>query len=79
MEEVFDVWQFFPDDTYERMRSRLTAKEAVEEAKRLTETLGGRLGTTRRVIITDDGDNTVFEWRFGEGVTYPTPEMRKAG
>lgn len=25
----------------------------------------------RRVIITDGDDFTVFEWKFGEGVTYP--------
>jgi hypothetical protein len=28
-------------------------------------------GIIRRIIITDEDDFTVFEWRYGEGVTYP--------
>jgi hypothetical protein len=36
------------------------------------------MGITKRVIITDGGDNIVFQWKAGEGVTYPTPEMRQA-
>lgn len=76
--ERFSVWQFFPDETYEKAGERLEAGPAVELAKRLTVTVGARIGTTTRVIITDSGDFTVFEWKFGEGVTYPTPEMRAA-
>ncbi len=30
-----------------------------------------QIGIIRRVIITDGGDYTNFEWKFGEGVTYP--------
>jgi hypothetical protein len=35
--------------------------------------IGGRiLGTTARVIITDGGDYTTFEWQHGKGVVFPT-------
>jgi hypothetical protein len=67
----YSVWQFFPDDSYEPVLRRVDARTAVERAKRLTETVGARIGTTRRVIITDGGDCTCFEWKFGEGVTFP--------
>ena len=30
-----------------------------------------------RIIITDGGDHTVFEWIYGEGITYPTEQMRR--
>lgn len=29
-----------------------------------------------RVIITDGGDSIVFEWKRGQGVTWPTREQR---
>jgi len=77
-DELFSVVQFFADDGYEYVLNNVDARTAVECAKRLTETVGGRLGTMRRVIITDTGDLTVFEWKFGEGVTFPTPAERAA-
>lgn len=67
----FSVWQFFPNDLQERVLRGVDAKTAVEQAKRLTETVGARLGTTTRIIITDGGDDTVFEWINGRGVTFP--------
>lgn len=70
-DELFSVAQFFPDDSYEYVCRRVAARQAAETAKRMTETLGAQLGATRRVIITDDGDDTCFEWRFGEGITFP--------
>ena len=74
MTDRFAVWQFFPNDWHECIGEQLTAAEAVPLAKQLTESLGGRLGTTQRVIIVDDEDCTVFEWRHGEGVTFPPRE-----
>lgn len=67
----FSVCQFFPDDSYEYVCRWVGAKEAVETAKRCTETVGARIGITRRIIVTDGGDFTVFEWQFGKGVTFP--------
>ena len=66
----FSVYQFFLDESCEEELSLVGLEQAMDEAKRLTETLGARRGTTRRVIITDGGDCTVFEWQYGKGVTF---------
>ncbi len=60
------------------MRRFVGAEEAVMAAKHYTTSVGARLGLTQRVIITDGGDFTCFEWKYGEGVTYPPPEERSA-
>jgi hypothetical protein len=70
----FSVYQFFPNDQYEEVRRFVDGETAVLAAKRLTESLGGRLGTTLRVIITDGGDFVCFEWKHGEGVVFPPRE-----
>jgi hypothetical protein len=74
-DEKFSVCQFFEDGTYEYVRRFVDAKQAVEVAHHYTHNVAARHGIVDRVIITDDGDCTVFEWKFGEGVTYP-PEAR---
>lgn len=71
MNELFSVYQFFADETYERVRRQVPAEEAVKAAQHYSASVGAQLGTTRRVIITDTGDSTVFEWKFGEGVVFP--------
>jgi hypothetical protein len=67
----FSVYQFFPDGSYEKVKEFVPVHEAVACAKRLTETVGAKVGITRRVIITDGGDCIAFEWCSGEGVTFP--------
>ncbi len=67
----FSVCQFFEDGSYEYVGRNFGPLEAVETAKRYTETVAARTGITRRVIITDGGDYTNFEWRYGQGVIYP--------
>jgi hypothetical protein len=69
----FSVCQFFPGGDYEYVRSGVGAEEAVKAAHHYANSVGAKLGTTMRVIITDGGDCTVFEWRFGEGVVFPPP------
>lgn len=71
MADEFSVHQFFPDDTSECVRQFVSAEEAVTAAHHYTTSVGARIGTTRRVIITDGDDFTVFEWKAGEGVTHP--------
>jgi len=75
--EEFSVCQFFEDGTHEYARRYVSAKEAVETSKMYTESVAAKLGIVRRVIITDGGDFTNFEWQFGKGVTYPTREQLK--
>lgn len=69
--ETFSVTQFFPDDTYETVRSHVTAEEAMKAFVYYTDNVASRLGTTRRVIITDGGDEINYEWQFGKGITFP--------
>jgi hypothetical protein len=72
--ETYNVVQFFEDGSYEYVRRNVPALEAVTAAKHYTTSVGARLGFTRRVIITDEDDFTNFEWKFGEGVTFPKKE-----
>ena len=69
--ELFNVVQFFPDGTYEYVRRNVDAKQAVDAAYHYTHSVGAMAGVTQRVIITDAGDSTCFEWRFNEGVVFP--------
>jgi len=75
MRDEFSVAQFFIDGSYEYVRRFVGAEEAVRAARHYTTSVAAKLGVVTRVIITDGGDFTNFEWNFGEGVTYP-PEMR---
>lgn len=76
--QEFSVCQFFVDDTYEYVKRLVGAEEAVKTARHYTDNVAVKMGIVKRVIITDGGDHIVFEWKAGEGVTYPTPEMRQA-
>lgn len=66
----FSICQFFEDDSYEFVRRYVPAKEAVEIAKHYCTSVGAKIGTTKRVIITDGGDNVCFEWQYGKGITF---------
>jgi len=70
----FSVHQFFPDDTHECVAFMVDAKTAVETAHSYTIRPTAKLGIIRRVVITDAGDFTCFEWKFGQGVVYPPKE-----
>ena len=69
---AFNVWQFFSDGSPELVAWRVGAEAAVRRVKSLTESIGALLGTTIRIIITDAGDCTAFDWRHGDGVVFPT-------
>ena len=75
---MFSVYQFFPDGTYEAVLRYVPLEEAAKRAIGLTTTVGARIGTTRRVIITDGGDCVCFEWEFEKGITFPSKEDIKA-
>jgi hypothetical protein len=74
MTNEFSVYQYFPDDTYERVVHFVDAIKATQVAKQCCTSVGAQLGTTRRVIITDGGDCINFEWIFGQGIVFPTPD-----
>lgn len=67
----FSVYQFFVDDSYEEVVRFVSAEDSVHIAKNLVTSIGGKLGTTKRIIITDGGDCTCFEWIHGLGVVFP--------
>lgn len=69
--ELFNVVQFFTDGTSEYVRRMVPPQEAVAAAKHYTESVAVRMGMVERVIITDMGDLTVFEWKKGQGITFP--------
>lgn len=66
----FSVCQFFEDGSSEYVRRFVSAEEAVEAAHHYCNSVGAKLGFTKRVIITDGGDFTNFEWQYGKGVTF---------
>ena len=71
MNELFSVYQFFLDGTYECVRTHVDVEEAVRAAMHYSSSVGARIGATQRVIITDTGDCCAFEWKYGEGIVFP--------
>lgn len=70
----FSVFQFFPDETYECVGVHMDAENAVKQAHSYTTRPAAMIGVIRRVIITDADDYCCFEWKYGEGVTFPKRE-----
>jgi hypothetical protein len=66
----FSVYQFFEDGSYEKVREFVSAEEATKAAHHYTNNVASKLGIVKRVIITDGGDCTCFEWQYGKGVTF---------
>lgn len=67
----FSVFWWDPEGNRNCEGHSLTAGQAVVLARRMTDRPAARIGVFARIIIVDGADNTVFEWRFREGVTYP--------
>lgn len=67
----FSVCQFLSDGSYEYVRRFVFAKEAIEAAHHYCTSVGAKAGFVERVIITDGGDCTVFEWKKGIGIIWP--------
>ena len=75
-EELFTIWQVSADDSRVRAAEGLPAKLAVDYTHWLTQTQEACDGEIHRIIITNEGSDMVFEWIFGEGVTFQSSEMR---
>jgi hypothetical protein len=70
----FSVAQFFHSGGHELVAAEVGAEEAMRRVVSLINSIGGKIGTTRRVIIMDGLGLITFEWVFGEGVIFPTRE-----
>lgn len=70
IQELFNVVQFFQDDSYEYVRRGVPAEEAVSAAKHYCSSVGARLGMVKQVMITDTGDCCCFLWEYGKGITF---------
>lgn len=73
-ESEFSVYQFFADGTYEKVVSFVGPEKAMQTVTALANSIGAKLGTTKRIIMTDGGDCINWEWKFGEGITFPLSE-----
>lgn len=67
----FSVSQFFADGSYEKVREFVSAEESVEVFRHYAKSVGAKIGTTQRVIVTDGGDSIVLEWVFNKGIVFP--------
>jgi len=77
MADEFSVCQFFEDGSYEYVRRYVDDLEAVKAFEHYTDSVGARIGTTVRVIVTDSEDCICLEWQFGQGITYPKTEKNE--
>jgi hypothetical protein len=69
------VFQFLAGGICEKVRDHVDGREAVEAVYHYTHNVAARaLGITERVIITDGDDYCCFEWKRGEGITFPPEE-----
>ena len=74
--DEFSVVEFYEGGTHSYVWRGITAKEALKLAAicaREALARGAREVDRRiqRIVITDGGDHTVFEWTRGKGITYP--------
>lgn len=70
----FSVYAFGPDGRYAPIVRFVDVGQAMAAVTRLVRHPNIiRRGDVRRVIITDGGDFTVFEWVHGKGVVWPKP------
>jgi hypothetical protein len=79
----YSVYVFLPDETHFPVVRFVRAGQAVRMAHRLTRVIEQGLvddpdakGVPTKVIITDGGDCTVFEWQRGRGVVFPSRSER---
>lgn len=71
----FSVCQFFKTGEYEYVRRWVSPREAVEAFRHYTHNVATKMGVVKRVIVTDGGDCTNMEWKYGEGITFPPKEQ----
>ena len=76
MQELFDVYFFYPDGTNTRERENVSAERAVAFAREATQRPAVALGMLSRIMITDKMDHCVFLWEAGKGIVFPPRESK---
>lgn len=72
----FSAVQFFANGVHEYALRNVSAKRAVQYAVHLATSVAAKIGTTLRVIVTDGGDDCVWQWDYGKGMVWPkTPNV----
>jgi hypothetical protein len=77
MTETYSVWYFSNaalGNIQECECRGVSFEEALKWFKHHTTNVTANLGITERVIITDSGDCTVAEWKYGLGIVWPKME-----
>lgn len=68
----FSVYVWMRDGVYFCEKQLVDAETAVKAAHSQTSNVSANCGLTTKVMITDGGDCSVFEWEYGKGVTHGT-------
>jgi len=68
----FSVHAFLKDGRNWPVVRFVDAASAMHAAKRATEATLGPVTKATRIIVTNGADETILEWKRGEGVTWPT-------
>jgi hypothetical protein len=71
MSGEFSVAEFYSDGTHKYVVRHVVGVNAVMCARLCIDSAASNV---ERIIITDGGDDTNFEWKRGEGVTFPKAE-----
>jgi hypothetical protein len=75
MTNEFSVYWWDPEGNYHRERQWVGLEDAIWFAKSFTTRPAARAGFVTKVIVTDGGDCCIWEWQYGKGLTWPTPDM----
>ena len=69
--ERFNVVQYFADGSYEYVRKNILIEEAKDVLGSCIKSVGARMGTTVKILMTDMMDFTLFHWEHGKGIIFP--------
>jgi hypothetical protein len=72
--EQFRVRVCYDNGKHKDVCRFVSAQEAGRAFRHYTR-VGAELGSTVRVIVIDRSDCIVREWKFGKGVTFPSPDL----
>ena len=75
MAEQFSVRVHYDNGEHRDVRRFVSAQEADRAFHHYTNSAGAQQGSTVRVIVIDRNDCIVREWKLGQGITLPPPDL----